>query len=150
MQSVKLILVLIIVGVALLIGAGMPADIHDPAASSAIGSWVMGLLGAVCLLAGLVLLRRGYLAARKAQGGAPLPTSSKVLLAVCGVAALTGLAFVVTQVRHNPESTQAARVPGVKTKADYIAQEQQEIQRRQANDQPAPAPAPKVPDLGLK
>ena len=150
MQSVKLILVLIIVGVALLVGAFMPADTHDPAASATLGSWVMGLIGAVCGFAGLALLRRGYSAARKAQGGAPLTTSAKVFLTGSGVAALAALAFIATELHRSPPSTQPARVPGVMTKADYIAQEQQEIKRRQDNDKPAPAPAPKVPDLGLK
>ena len=79
MRSVKLILVLILFGVALIIAAVVPTDINGTAGSSALGSWAMGLLGFASLATGLWLLRKGYLASRQARGGGPLPNSSRVL-----------------------------------------------------------------------
>ena len=55
MRSVKLILVLILFGVALIIAAVVPPDINGTAGSSALGSRVMGLLGVAYLVSGLVL-----------------------------------------------------------------------------------------------
>ncbi len=147
MRSVKLILVLIGCGVALLVAAALPPDANDPAGPSVAGSWTMGLLGVASLGAGLTLLRRGYLAARQAQGGGPLPLSTKLVLALAGVAALAMVAYQMLHTAHNPAAHSAVRVPGTMTKAEYMEQEQQEIQKRQSNDTPAPAPtAPLVPD----
>ena len=140
MRSVKLILVLILFGVALIVAAVVPPDINGTAGSSALGSWVMGLLGVASLATGLILLRKGYLAARQAQGGGPLPGSSKVLLAFCGAAALGAAVFFAWSISHDSPRRTTERTPGVMTKEDYVKQEQQEIRRRQGNDQPAPAP----------
>lgn len=141
MRSVKLILVLILFGVALIIAAVVPTDINGTAGSSALGSRVMGLLGVASLVSGLVLLRKGYLAARQAQGGRPLPGSSKVLLAFCGAAVLGAVVFFGWRISDDSPSRSTAQIPGAMTKEDYVKQEQREIQRRQDNDRPAPAPA---------
>ena len=141
MRSVKLILVLILFGGALIVAAVVPPDNHGTAGSSALGSWVMGLLGVASLTTGLVLLRKGYFAARQAQGGGPLPGSSKVLFAFCGAAALGAVVFFEWHISHDSQSKTTAQIPGVMTKEDYVKEEQREIRRRQGNDQPAPAPS---------
>lgn len=141
MRSVKLILVLILIGVALIVAALVPTDMNSTAGSSALGSWVMGLLGVASLVAGLALLRKGYLTARQAQGGGLLPNSSRMLLALCGAVALAAVVFFVLRVSHDSPSSTTARIPGVMTKDAYAKEEQREIKRRQGNDKPAPAPS---------
>lgn len=141
MRSVKLILVLILFGVALIIAAVVPTDINGTAGSSALGSWAMGLLGFAFLATGLWLLRKGYLASRQARGGGPLPNSSRVLLVFSGVVALAAVVFFVFRASHDSPSSTTARIPGVMTKEDYVEEEQREIKRRQGNERPAPAPS---------
>ena len=147
MRSVKLTLVLIIFGIALLVVAFVPGDTDGSAATSSLGSWGLGLLGAALLGGGLVLLRRGYQAARQAQGGGPMPVATKVLLVVVCVAALAAIAFMAT--RDKPRaSASALRTPGARTKANDIEEGQRENRKRQSaasTNGPAPAPLPELP-----
>ena len=140
MPSVKLILVLIIVGVGLIVTALFPGDTNGTVEPTSLGSWVMGLLGVASLVAGLVLLRRGYLAARRAQGGGPMPIFAKIVLGLAGVMALAAIAFAVSHAMQRP-ATRTPGQPRSTTKADAIEQEQREIRRRQeGSDKPASAP----------
>ena len=148
MRSVKLVLMLIIFGVAFIVAAVVPSDMDGTAHSSVLGSWVMGLLGAGSLLWGLLLLRKGYVAAQQARGGAPLPTSARALLAFCAATVVAAFAFAVFHAPSHRESSSEVRSPGAMTKEDYVAQEQKEIRRRQGTDKPAPAP--NAPDGALK
>ncbi len=147
MRSPKLILVLILFGLGLIVAAVVPSDEGSNGLSTS-GSWIAGLLGAASLAMGSVLLRRQYLAARLAQGGGPMPPFLKVVLIVCGLTLLAGVAYAVMEGRTSPRSAAQAHIPGTKTKADYMADEQAEIKRRQGGDKPAPAPG--LPDHAFK
>ena len=141
MRSVKLILVLILFGAALIIGALMPADANSTAPSPSLGTWVMGLLGVAFLCAGVALLRRGYVEARAARGGGPLTASLKLLLTFSGVVALAVIVFAVSHVspqaaKHSEQ--ERARCPWPSRTTSSWSKG--EIKRRQGNDQPASAP----------
>ena len=140
MRSVKLILVLIFFGVVLIVAAVFPPDMDVTTGSSALGSWVMGIFGVVSLCTGLALLRRGYLAARQAQGRGPLPASAKLALAFSGAIALAAITFALLHAIPGPESSSKTRSPAAMTKAQYVEQERQEIKRRQGNDKPSRSP----------